>query len=115
MNKKIFAHIFFLSDFIILTLALAICLFSCDKKSPTQVQPDDNYAAPLQTNDGWETAQPSQVGLRSQKLLEMLAYINGIQNHGMHAILIVKDEKLVFEEYFKGYLARLENHKAPKS
>ncbi len=104
MSKKKFVRIFSLSNFIILTLALAICLFSCDKKSTNKAQPDDNYGAPIQTNDGWETAQPSQVMLRSQKLLEMLAYINGIQNHGVHAILIVKDGKLVFEEYFKGYL-----------
>lgn len=103
MSKRNFNSIFSLFNIIILSLAVSICLFSCNKKNVNGI-PKDTYEAPVQTNDGWETAQPSQVGLQSQKLLEMLEYINGHQNHGVHSILIVKDNKLVFEEYFEGYL-----------
>ena len=104
MNKRNFARIFSLFNILIISFILSIYLFSCNKKSPNDSHSDDVYEAPLQTNEGWETAQHSQVGLRSQKLLEMLEFINRHQNHGVHAILIAKDNNLIFEEYFEGYL-----------
>jgi CubicO group peptidase (beta-lactamase class C family) len=34
----------------------------------------------------------------------MMAYINRTEGHNIHSILVVKNSRLVFEEYFKGYL-----------
>jgi CubicO group peptidase (beta-lactamase class C family) len=71
---------------------------------------------PEQTNDGWQTASLADVGIDPGPIGEMLARIYhgerpGFHNwppgqekyENIHGILIVKDGRLVFEEYFYGY------------
>ena len=67
--------------------------------------PSDNnnvYPIPEQIDDGWETASLPSVGLNEIKLLQMLGYLQGYPDHKIHCITIVKNNKLVFEEYFPG-------------
>ena len=85
----------------ILFLALLASLFStlaCD--SPTG--PSGQFQQPLQTNDGWETAALQDVGIRPAPLRELLDLIDGTDGHLIHSLLIVKDQKLVFEGYWPG-------------
>ena len=81
--------------------ALFLVLFSqlaCD--SPTA--PEDGYRVPKQTSDGWETASVRSVGMDPRPLEGLLELIAQTPDHLIHSILIVKDQKLVFEEYWPG-------------
>lgn len=57
---------------------------------------------PDSLGDGWEVDYPLNVGLDESMLMKMLDYLNK-KEHRIHSILIVKNGKLVFEEYFHGY------------
>ncbi len=85
----------------ILLICIYFNLLSCDKKitNPTK---DFRYEVPVQTDDGWETSSLSSVGMYERPLLELMDKLNETGNHRIHSILIVKEGKLVFEEYFPG-------------
>ena len=61
------------------------------------------YEIPEQTDDGWLTASLQDVGLNEGKLGELIKDIKRGEYENIHSILIVKNGKLVFEEYFNGY------------
>ncbi len=56
--------------------------------------------APQQTDDGWQTASPADVGLDEQRLRETVERIQDKTYQNVDSILIVKEGKLVFEVYF---------------
>jgi CubicO group peptidase (beta-lactamase class C family) len=62
----------------------------------------NDYEKPPQTNDGWETAHLPQVGMDAGPLLDLLDLISSTEDHMIHSLLLVKDRKLVFEEYWPG-------------
>jgi len=63
-----------------------------------------SYKIPAVANDGWEVASAGEEGLNSSDLIEMMDYLASSPGHNIHSILIFKGDKLVFEEYFEGYL-----------
>ena len=65
--------------------------------------PAPTSPVPPQTGDGWQTASPAEVGLDAGKLGQAVARIRGRTYDNVHSLLIVKEGKLVFEEYFPGY------------
>ena len=79
------------------TLLLALPI-ACDSSTG----PGDLYPIPVQTTDGWQTASLESVGMDPEPLLSLLELISNTDNHMIHSILIVKDQKLVFEEYWTG-------------
>jgi CubicO group peptidase (beta-lactamase class C family) len=56
----------------------------------------------LPGND-WQTAAPGEVGLDEQLLNEAVERIDSGDYANVHAVLIIKEGKLVFEDYFSGY------------
>jgi len=58
---------------------------------------------PAQTNDGWQTASLDEVGIDEKALGRLVDGIDRGEYENIHSVLIVKDGKLVFEEYFSGY------------
>jgi len=61
------------------------------------------YHQPEQVNDGWETALLGSVGLDSTRLISLMNNnLNSTENHLIHGIIIIKNNRLVFEEYFNG-------------
>jgi CubicO group peptidase (beta-lactamase class C family) len=56
-----------------------------------------------QTSDGWETAGLADVGIDEKIIGEVIERIRDGTYQNVHSILIVKDGKLVFEEYFGGH------------
>ena len=58
---------------------------------------------PADLGDGWQTATASTVGLDEALLADMVQHIEATPARKVHAVLIVKDGMLVFEEYFDGY------------
>lgn len=65
--------------------------------------PKYTYKVPEHTDDGWQTASLKEVGINEKILGKVIVRINDNKYQDIHSILIVKDEKLVFEEYFEGY------------
>ncbi len=90
--------------FILLILfPLLIYLSSCTgDKIPLDTSGYYYYRVPVQTDDGWETASLTSVGINEQPLLNLLYRLSLTEEHLMHSLLIVKDGKLVFEQYFPG-------------
>ncbi|MFQ5633587.1 MAG: serine hydrolase domain-containing protein [bacterium] len=79
----------------------ALWLFSCGEDQATN-PPAYSYKIPEQTNDGWQTASLADVGLDAKTVASAIDRINYNLYKNVHGILIVKDSKLVFEEYFSG-------------
>jgi CubicO group peptidase (beta-lactamase class C family) len=56
-----------------------------------------------QTDEGWPTASLYAVGINEKKIGEAIERIHDRTYQNIHSILIVKDGKLAFEQYFGGY------------
>jgi CubicO group peptidase (beta-lactamase class C family) len=61
------------------------------------------YEVPTELNDGWETASVTEVGINPENLKEMFRNVLNENYKNIHSFLIVKDGKLVCEEYFYGF------------
>jgi CubicO group peptidase (beta-lactamase class C family) len=61
-----------------------------------------SYRIPEQTDDGWQTASLMDVGMVAEPLVDLMEQLLNRRDHLMHGILIIKNGKLVFEEYFAG-------------
>ncbi|MFC1919792.1 serine hydrolase domain-containing protein [Chloroflexota bacterium] len=80
----------------LLVAVLSISLISCG--------PEYTYQVPEATGDGLHTASLESVELDGQTLGELIRLIKQGKYKNIHSILIIKDEELVFEEYFNGYV-----------
>lgn len=81
--------------------AVILFIFNCSSdNSPEHYK----YSIPLPAEDGWEVGDADEAGLSTDVLSEMMDYINIKEGDNIHSILLFKDGKLVFEEYFEGYL-----------
>lgn len=82
---------------------LIICSYSCDDHITNIDGEEYKYALPAKIDDGWEVASLSEIGMDEKSII---GFMNDLENdieHNIHSVLIVKDGKLVFEEYFPGY------------
>jgi CubicO group peptidase (beta-lactamase class C family) len=79
----------------------ALGIFSCGKDTVVN-PPAYTYRIPEQTDDGWQTASLADVGIDENVISGAIDRINYKLYKEVHGILIVKDGKLVFEEYFSG-------------
>jgi CubicO group peptidase (beta-lactamase class C family) len=88
---------------VILLVFIYCGLISC-LKDKNAFAPSGNYQykVPLATDDGWETASLASVGMDFTLLENLLNSLNNISEHRIHSLVIVKNGKLVFEEYFQG-------------
>jgi CubicO group peptidase (beta-lactamase class C family) len=64
--------------------------------------PEDSFPIPAQTTDGWQTASLESVGMDPAPLQALLDLITTTPDHRMHGIVIIKDQRLVFEQYWPG-------------
>jgi len=76
-----------------------LLLAACDRVADYDYQ----YTQPPALNDGLETASLESVGMDPGPIREMMDRINGTEMHRIHDILVMKDGRLVFEEYLPGY------------
>ena len=67
------------------------------------------YQTPESTADGWAVSSLKDEGIEQTKLQEMMHEILAGKSRYLHSILLIKNGKLVFEEYFFGY-SRDTNH-----
>lgn len=81
---------------LMLLLALfALCL-------PASAQDNKACGTPAALNDGWTIAAPADVGLDPAKLCELDAFLGQWPAANIHAVVIVRNGKLVMERYFSG-------------
>jgi len=85
----------------VFALVLAVALLGPSGALP-QASGAASDRAPASRNDGWSTAQPSSVGLDARRLTAMTAAIHADPELNVHAILIERNGRLVYEEYFDG-------------
>ena len=62
----------------------------------------NSFHTPEETGDGWSVTALEDAGLKSAPLAELVNTLTNADSHLIHSILIAKDGKLVFEEYFRG-------------
>ncbi len=58
------------------------------------------YEKPAKLEDGWECADVEDVGINKEKIFEVIDQITKGKYKDIHSLLLVKDGKLVLEEYF---------------
>ena len=93
-NPLIKIHLF------ILCVVIASLVTSC---SGPEVGTTYQYQVPEKLGDGWETTSLKEAGFDSERLVAMMEDIQDGGFENLHSLLIVKDGRLVFEEYFRGH------------
>ncbi len=91
-----------------LLLPVAACALACSD-APTATEDDllpYEYVVPPETGDGWTTASLSDVGLAEDRFIHLMDVIRTETYANIHGIVVVKDDRLVFEEYFDGLAFR---------
>jgi CubicO group peptidase (beta-lactamase class C family) len=61
-----------------------------------------SYRVPEQTDDGWETASLTDVGMDEATITDSMNALSSLDEHPLHGIVVIKDGRLVLEEYFSG-------------
>jgi len=84
---------------VFILLGIVLFLGSCNDNEPGYT-----YEIPSTTGDGWEVDSADVTGLKSSQLTEMVDYLESRYEHQIHSIVIVKNDKLIFEKYYEGYL-----------
>lgn len=95
-------------NYIAFILTVLIIFSSCSHgvsrhDSRGEPQTEYTYRLPEKVNDGWEISVLEKEGIDPIKINElMLSILNG-KYKNIHSVLLVKDGKLILEEYFHGY------------
>lgn len=97
---------------ILLLMGIIPVFYSCDRVDPAE--PVDSaeyeYHVPEVTDDGWETASLSDVGIDEQGITEFVQFLlDNTETQMIHSFLLVKGGRLVLDEYFSGY-SRMVKH-----
>jgi CubicO group peptidase (beta-lactamase class C family) len=72
-----------------------------------QVDQSQNTSTPSQLNDGWATASINDFKIKESELNRLIDSIHAEKLVNTHSILIAKDNKLIFENYFDGFNAHI--------
>src|SRR5437899_7061125 len=78
-----------------LLVLLALCV-------PAAAEQPQVCGAPVALNDGWAIAAQAEVGLDAAKLCELDSFIAQWPDANIHAVVVVRNGKLVMERYFEG-------------
>jgi len=91
---------------LVMTLPVLVFLaVSAIAPTPAFAQPAPAPPAcgvPLKLDDGWPIAKPENVQLDGARLCGIAARLK-VTNANVHAVVVVRRGKLVFEQYFSGY------------
>ena len=64
------------------------------------------YTIPALVGDGWKTGAAERAGIDRHRLEQMTESIRSHPQDNVHAVLIERDGRLVYEEYFSGHDVR---------
>ena len=82
---------------------IALSLLLCGLLCSAACRPRYSYEIPEQTGDGWPTADLGPTGIDRRPLFRLVRRIETGKIANIHGILIVREGKIVFEEYFDGH------------
>lgn len=98
-----------LTTFVLLNSCAFILSLSACQSTTTVVAPklaaEPNIPlvkTPAATNDGWEVTKVTDVGLRPSSIASLVEELPNREDIHVHSLLIVKNNKLVVDEYFEG-------------
>lgn len=77
--------------------------------APALSQDHDPYVQPRETGDGWSVGSAAGTGLDEARLVDMAEAIGNGDFGDITSILVARDGKLVYEEYFSGDAEELRN------
>jgi CubicO group peptidase (beta-lactamase class C family) len=82
---------------------VAGCIGTGPQQTGSAASTADASGVPMQLGDGWAVASPKDAGLDACLLDSMSRAIRRAEDYSnIHALLIVRDSHLVYEEYFPG-------------
>lgn len=87
-------------------LKLFACFFSIILFTPfvaPQVPSKAPYQIPTDRSDSWQIARADSVGVEAIRLAELTQSMRAWPELGVHAILIERNGRLIYEEYFDGF------------
>ncbi len=87
----------------LLCLCALCCIFAGCKKLFDEPSLQYQYTAPEALSDGLETSSLEAEGLNKALIVQMTNQINLDAFKNIHSVVIVKNNKLVYEHYFNGY------------
>ncbi len=87
---------------IVLTAWNWFIMTSCRSGHIAEPEQSIEISIPAVTDDGWEVASPSSVGMDAVKFGQLFIQLDQIGEHRIHSILVVRDDKLVIEKYYAG-------------
>ena len=84
---------------------IIVLILSCSPRTTRWGLPqkDYTYQVPEKIDDGWEYSDLKAEGVDPKKINELMINILKGDIKNIHSILLVKNGKLIFEEYFYGY------------
>jgi hypothetical protein len=86
--------------------AAVLAVVSCLECVTPQVNGEEpstiDHTVPAQINDGWDTGHLGSVGLDPELIGKLISQIRNGTYKNIHSMLIVRNGKLVVEEYFSG-------------
>jgi CubicO group peptidase (beta-lactamase class C family) len=85
---------------IVFAIAASDALAQSTSPPPSQTLPV--CGAPVASDDGWAIASPESVGIDSTRLCDIAARLKA-SGADVHAVVIARHGRLVFEQYFRGY------------
>jgi CubicO group peptidase (beta-lactamase class C family) len=88
-----------------LGLALAVGGGACGGSSPSATGPDAASVplTPVPRSDEWPASDPGAEGIDPVRLTELLNRVRRGEFGSIHSLLVVRNERLVMEEYFAGW------------
>jgi len=89
--------IFFLSITLALPLSFITLILNCWGLSQYE------YQVPYQEDDGWETASLASEAVDPKRIVNLLNKINADIYPNIHSVLLIKNGKIILEEYFSNY------------
>jgi len=69
----------------------------------SQAAPAARYQRPPVLGDGWKTAAAESLGVDAGRLAALTASVRAWPELGVHAVLIERSGRLIYEEYFDGF------------
>jgi CubicO group peptidase (beta-lactamase class C family) len=90
------------ASFFVLAGAFATLAAAAAQSAAPAPEHPTTYAIPPSLGDGWTTGAPEQMGLDRRRLEQMTDSIRSHPEDNVHAVLIERDGRLVYEEYFSG-------------
>jgi len=85
----------------VLACFLSLILFTSSVLS--QQSPKASYQTPTARPDGWQIAAADSVGVDPIQLAQLTQSIRAWPELGVHAILVERNGRLIYEEYFDGF------------